>query len=190
MMMRQGLARGISLVELMVVVAVLGILVAVAIPAMNDFIERRRIEGVMNELQSDFALMRAEALGRPGKTLKAILAVGASGSQTCYSLYWNTDTGDVVCDCRKPPGSACTSKSRPWAEIKVVKIPEHYGLRLVPKPIPVATLSDQARTFSPNGFQIQVEGKGSAKLRIEVDGRANTKVCSPEGKMGGYESCA
>lgn len=53
-----------TLVELMVALAVLGILLSVAIPSFQGFIRNNRLTSVANELASAFSLARSEAVRR------------------------------------------------------------------------------------------------------------------------------
>lgn len=54
-------SRGFTLLELMVVVAIVAILAGVGIPAMNSFLESSRAEAKLTELSSMFAFARSQA---------------------------------------------------------------------------------------------------------------------------------
>jgi type IV fimbrial biogenesis protein FimT len=56
--------HGFSLVELMVVIGMVAILAALAVPAMNELVRTSRVRGASMELQSAFVRARSEAIMR------------------------------------------------------------------------------------------------------------------------------
>jgi prepilin-type N-terminal cleavage/methylation domain-containing protein len=56
--------RGVTLIEAMVVVGILGIIAAIAAPNVRDFVTRYRLDSSANELASALRLARQEALRR------------------------------------------------------------------------------------------------------------------------------
>ena len=56
------LQRGFTLIELMVVVAIVAVLAAVAGPSFTDSLARRSLEGVANELSADLQYTKAQAV--------------------------------------------------------------------------------------------------------------------------------
>jgi type IV fimbrial biogenesis protein FimT len=55
---------GFSFVELMVVIAVIGIVLSIAAPSFNQFIERKRVEGLASVLSTDIQIAKSEAIKR------------------------------------------------------------------------------------------------------------------------------
>ena len=54
-------SRGFTLIELMVVIAILGVIMGLAVPAIGDFLIRQRVKSQGNELMIAAAIARSEA---------------------------------------------------------------------------------------------------------------------------------
>ena len=81
---RQG---GVSLVELMVTLAVLGILAAVAVPAMSSLIDANRLAGTSSELTASLQLARSEAIRSRSSVTVCATADGASCGGNDWSRW-------------------------------------------------------------------------------------------------------
>jgi Tfp pilus assembly protein FimT len=55
---------GFTLVETMVIVAVIGILAGLTIPAFMNYLQRQKVQGARNELMADIAYARSLAIAR------------------------------------------------------------------------------------------------------------------------------
>lgn len=86
-----GRAAGFTLIEMMVTIAIAGILVSIAAPSFTASLARMRLEGVMNELSTDLQFTRSEALRLRSS---AALSVGVSG--TSYTVIVATQTLKTV----------------------------------------------------------------------------------------------
>ncbi len=188
--------RGISLIELMVVIAVLGIVLTIAGPNFADYIYRKRVEGVAAELVTDIQLLRSQALMKPSATvrnelgvasaLNATIRIGTGSSQACYILFW--EVASHGCTCSRPPGDACPFKK--FAEIKTVHMPKANALKVTTE---TADRSGRFQagtpTFAPNGFAVTISGDRSGSLRVLVDGLGRVSTCTPDGGIPNYAVC-
>lgn len=77
---RATLARGFTLLEAMVVVAVLGVVLAVAIPSMSEFSANNQVAGARSAFTAAVALARTEAAKRGAPVLIQPRSSGAAGN--------------------------------------------------------------------------------------------------------------
>lgn len=79
---------GFTLVEMMVVVAILVILASIALPSFGPMIANNRIVANTNDLVADLALARSEAAKRGGTTVVTVCA-SSDGSSCSGSTDWS-----------------------------------------------------------------------------------------------------
>lgn len=82
--------RGVTLVEVMVTLAILGVLLGLAWPTLADMISRHRVTVVAAEVRSNLVYARSEA-NRQDKRLQ--VNFGGNAGMSCYTVY--LDTGPV-----------------------------------------------------------------------------------------------
>lgn len=85
--------RGFTLIELMVVVALISVILVLAIPSFTGMLARKRLEGVALELGTDLQYARSEAVQQNaqvqvifGSNCYAIYVVGSTAATDCVTL--------------------------------------------------------------------------------------------------------
>ena len=92
----QNPLRGFTLIETMVVVAILAILIALAAPSFTPIIERWRVRQPAEQLKDTLYLARSEAIKRSGGVVIQKLPNNTNGCATAPNKD-NWDCGWIVC---------------------------------------------------------------------------------------------
>ncbi len=89
-------ARGMTLIELMAVLAVAVILVTVAVPGIGEFIRNARMVTQTNEFVADLAFARSEAIKRSGTVVICKSTNPTASTPSCNTTGENWSTGWVI----------------------------------------------------------------------------------------------
>jgi len=188
--------QGLTLVELLVVLAVTGILLSLAIPSFADMLIRRRVQLVADQIVTDIAFARAET-AVVGRSDVDVVFVN-NESQSCYTLsYWGL-VG--TCDCTRGEGNACNGNpaspnftSR--TEIRTTQLMANSGVEFVSSGNWDALSPGQLRFRRPQlfptvpNFAVTVIGKRGFTLRVQLNALGRISQCSPDGSMPGASAC-
>jgi prepilin-type N-terminal cleavage/methylation domain-containing protein len=79
---------GFTLIELMLVVAMIAILTVIAAPSLRDVISNARMTSAANDLLTDLSIARAEAVKRGAPTAVCTSNNGTSCTATAWSQGW------------------------------------------------------------------------------------------------------
>lgn len=158
--------RGLTLIEVAVVMAVLAILVTMTVPSFADRLARQRLIGVAETLAMDLAEARYQA-AQTGLTLH----VGFTpGNDWCYAVA-------------RAPGCDCTRVQA--CQIKVVRGSDHPGVALVE----ARDASFDAASLAIEPGLAVLEGlRGSQALQVGTTPLGRARVCSTSG-LKGYAAC-
>lgn len=83
-------ARGVTLIELLVTISILVITITVVAPSFMEFMTRNRVRGVTSELMATLNLARSEAVrrGRPVSVCKSSDGATCAGGGTEWDSGW------------------------------------------------------------------------------------------------------
>lgn len=164
-------ARGFTLIELMVVVALVAIILALAAPSFTGTLARKRLEGVASELSTDIQYARSEAAHRN-------TAVGIVFDTNCYTVYVLGTTNATGCGALGTGGSS----------LKNVQIGGGTSLAFAPAVAgafiafdPVRGMAVDAATGANDlsGSVTLTNSAGNWQIRALVTKVGRTKLCSP-----------
>ncbi len=182
-------SRGLTLIEVLVAVAVLGIVLAFAAPSLADLMNRRRVQAVADQLVADLAYARTETALR---TQLVHLEFDPNAKPSCYTISY-PPAGGATCKCTRGAGSACVNLRGAVIngyELKTYTIPAGIGVTMQPVPPTTAiSFNTPQLTVTPDNPQILVTGDSGAQLMVQLSPVGRASLCSPGGTMGGVAPC-
>lgn len=176
--------QGVTLIEMMVVVALVGLLLALAAPSIRELLATQRLLGIHGELITDLQHARSEAVRRR-RPLR--LEFAGDGSLSCYVMYVDSfGVGD--CDCTRPPGSACSGQ---FEELKTVHVPRSTQVSMAASSARAGPVWwDKDTGFLGSGeATIELASTVRGRLRVTVNALGRPSTCSPDGSVRKVERC-
>lgn len=153
---------GFTLTELMITVAILGILTAMAAPSFSSALERRKIIAAAEAIQSDLRWARGEAIKR--NTDVTVTFTPGAASAWSYTIT--------------PASKTVNSAAIP--DFENVALAENFNSD--------DTQFDNTRgTSNDAGTVTLTSSAGEVRIILSALGRA--RICSVGGDIGGYASC-
>lgn len=182
--------RGLGLVELLVALGVVGVLVAVALPAMSDFLERRRVIAVAGEILNIMAYAKAETNAiRYGVNVH--METDPNNHLSCVAVVTQTLGDD--CKCYYSAAQICPLSGK---LLRLFQLPRADNVTFAATATTwggltqVVSFNHDKHDQVEQNVRITVTGlRSGVELRIELNEAGRAKICSPSGRVGGYATC-
>ena len=169
--------HGLSMIELAVVMAIVAVVAATAVPSFTALIDARRLDAAALRLAADVQFVRGEAVARNG-TLR--LSIRAGSDATC----WIVHTGAPAdCSCAAA-AAACSGEA---LAIKSVVLPNSERVAVSGNVGSIA-FDPLHGTSTPTGTLRLTGARGRAVHHI-VNVLGRVRSCTPDGGVPGYPTC-
>jgi type IV fimbrial biogenesis protein FimT len=168
-------ARGFTLVELMIVVAITGIVVTTSMPSMGSLIDTHRIDGAASQMASDLQFARSEAVQR-----NQGVRVSFRPEAACYVIH----TGAAgQCQCSSGP-TTCEGDAQ---AIKSVTLDTDQRVSLQSNVASV--LFDPRHGTATPTATLRIAGAQGRAVHQVVNVMGRVRSCSPQSAVSGYRAC-
>lgn len=138
--MKKKSLSGFTLIEVMIVIAIISILASLAAPSFLDSIQKRRLRSASETIYSGVLFSRSEAIKQ---NLNVIFQLDATNA--CFGI---DDDNTTVCSCNANPGN-CTVNGQQ----KVIDLSGNSG---------VSVGANISITFAANGMPTLVNGAATS----------------------------
>lgn len=186
---------GLTLVEMLVAVAIAGILLAVATPSLTNMMERRRVVAVAGEVASLFSQARSESALQTNPIRLHMQPVPERvGAFSCLRMS-TAEVGDT-CRCDRAISKVCSIGSS--ALVREYLLPHSSSVRFsVDESVAqwgwvnyIVTIERGVYKTDVSNLRIVVKGvKSNAVLHVEYNHAGRVRTCSPDGSIGGFPAC-
>ena len=168
---------GLSLLELAIVVAIIAIVGATAVPSFTAAVDGRRLDAAATRLAADLQFVRGEALAR-NRSLRLSVRSGADAS------CWIVHTGNPAdCSCT----AAAATCSGDALSIKSVVLPNSERVGVTGN-VASIVFDPLHGTSTPTGT-LRLIGAGGRAIHHVVNVLGRVRSCTPEGGVAGYPTC-
>jgi len=171
--------RGVSFIDMLITIVVFGILLAVALPNLDQLRQRQRVQLTAQTVMTDLQQARSEAITRAG-AVHFRFSQHAAGS--CYLIHTGS-SGACRCD---DAGQAVCSAAGHLVKQEWMPSSSKVSVRAN-----VGSMSFQARqgmVTSTGSIDIGTNNGQSIRHVVSIAGRVRS--CSPDGSFKTMSKCA
>lgn len=173
--------RGLTMIELLVVISIVGVLGLVALPGMKQFIDNNKKSAMAYEISAALAITRSEAVKRKSNTIFCVLNATGDGCRANDGVNDLSQGWLIFTDCNDndtyDPGTTCDTNgdSNPdFSELVKIQKPMQSAF--------VVSLKTKSRIkYTPSGrsanagIDFELDGKVVKEINIATTGRVRVK---------------
>lgn len=164
------LQSGVTLIELMVVIAITAILLTIGVPAFLDTIDSNRLKAATDTLYGDFQFAKSEAIKR-NMPVRVNFTTSNGGATWCYGLKENAD-----CDC-----TITNAADANYCQIdnvkKVVSSTDYPGVKISAS----ADFSFDNVRGTVTAGNVTLDSAKQKQTKVILSGIGRIRICSPAG---------
>lgn len=192
---------GLTLIEILVGLAVLGVVLAVAVPSMSDLLEKRRVSAAAEEVASILTYAKAETVAA-NELLFVKFGEPTLSSMSCAMVV--TSGSSNSCRCSNAVNNLCPNTSS--RSLRLFQLPKnHVKFDAFAEPWAAGAnyirFAREQMAMDSMNFSVDAVGlKKGYTLRVEVNNMGRVKICAPTApaernknlefrKMNGYGPC-
>lgn len=175
-------ARGLTIIELLLVVALFGVLAAMSAPSIATLLARKRVDGTAQELASTVRYARALRLQSPQRTQIVYFQVSSGTGFTCAAVFMGLD--ETACDCGLAPAATCTTNALLTQQpemLRVLQSQNSQDVRITPTASSASYLSFDryAALPSPVGSTMSatISSNRGGSLRVDIGTTGLPVIC-------------
>jgi type IV fimbrial biogenesis protein FimT len=165
---------GFTLLETMIVIAIIGILAGVAVPSFQGTIERDRLKQVVEGLNADMQFARTEAIKHSEDVIVSRIT-GNSGAW-CYGLAKKSPSSKTSCNC-----TVTNTAAADYCDIKIVLGSTYSNTVNMDSATGNSTFSFRRGTIGANGVTFST---AHYKARVKFSDVGRVRICTPDDSVG------
>lgn len=180
---------GVTLIELMIVIVITAILLAIAVPAFQDTIDKNRLKSAAENLYADLQFAKAESIKR---NQKVYIVINATSANPAWNYYLTENDACDLTENDPTDNDFCGTGDLTNGRMKRMVSNEDYpNVKIIAKPASGKMSFSPLRGTADNGT-ITMESARQRQMSAIVSGLGRIRLCSPTDtsqNVPGYQSC-
>ena len=173
--------QGVTLIELMVTLAILAILLAIAVPSMQQLIARKRVAGVASELANDIRYLRSLGV----QTANPVqIDFGADATSTWYNLSVDANERGP---CTVPAN--CNGLLKRPTSMKFVLLKTADGISVVAGAANTRFIGANAMPLNGATITATVSSQLGGSVKVQTNAAGRSFACSVSGQESNFPIC-